>query len=123
MKFSLLISIYAKEIPSNFDTCMQSIWDDQTVKPNEIVLVEDGKLTKDLYTCITKWKLKLNDTLKVVVLEENVGLGKALNIGLGKCQYDLVARMDTDDISCSRRLEKQLYIYLKIKILMYAVAG
>jgi glycosyltransferase involved in cell wall biosynthesis len=34
-------------------------------------------------------------------------LGKALNEGLKHCSYDIVARMDTDDIAKPDRFEKQ----------------
>ncbi len=87
---------------------MQSIWDEQTVKPNEIVLVEDGKLTDELYATITKWKEKLGEKLKLVPLKSNVGLALALNEGLKKCNLDYIARMDTDDISTPQRFEKQM---------------
>ena len=89
---------------------MQSIWDKQTIKPNEIVLVEDGALTTELDAAIALWKKQLGDTLKIVSLNENRGLGDALNIGLQHCTYELVARMDTDDISTAKRFEKQLEI-------------
>jgi hypothetical protein len=49
MKFSVLISIYYKEEVQSFNRAMQSVWDEQTVKPNEVVLVEDGPLTDGLY--------------------------------------------------------------------------
>jgi hypothetical protein len=52
---------------------MQSVWDEQTVKPNEVVLVEDGPLTDELYQAIEEWKERLANTLKVVSLTENVG--------------------------------------------------
>ncbi|MBD3842507.1 MAG: glycosyltransferase, partial [Campylobacterales bacterium] len=78
------------------------------VKPNEIVLVQDGKLTDDLYTVIGKWKSKLGNILKIIPLEQNVGLGDALNGGIKHCSYELVARMDTDDIALPDRFEKQL---------------
>ena len=54
MKFSVLMSIYYKEIPEYFNRAMQSIWDEQTIKPDEIVLVQDGKLTDDLCKIIDK---------------------------------------------------------------------
>lgn len=111
MKFSVLMSIYYKEKPEYFNRAMQSIWDEQTIKPDEIVLVKDGKLTNELYNLIDKWKDKLNDIFKVVSLEENVGLGNALNIGLQNCSYEFVARMDSDDISLPHRFEKQLKIF------------
>ena len=113
--FSVLISIYHKENPPFFNRCMQSIWDEQTVKPNEIVLVEDGPLTKDLYFLIEKWQKKLGKILKIIPLEKNVGLAKALNIGLQNCSYKIIARMDTDDIAMPQRFEKQLHFLEKNK--------
>lgn len=107
MKFSVLLSIYYKESPTNFEQCMQSITINQSLQPNEIVLVEDGKLTDELYQAIDIWQNKLGDTLKRVILADNVGLGKALNIGLSHCSNDWVFRMDTDDISLPDRFKKQ----------------
>ena len=108
MKLSVLMSIYYKEKAYYFDRCMQSIWDEQTVKPDEIVLVEDGKLTDELDATITKWKKKLYDTLKIISLEKNIGTGGAKKIGVENCSYDYVAVMDTDDIATPQRFEKQI---------------
>lgn len=115
MKFSVLMSIYFKEKSSNFNRAMQSIWDEQIIKPNEIVLVEDGNLTDELYSAINLWKEKLGQKLKVIKLKENLGLGDALAIGLKKCSFELVARMDSDDISFQKRFEKQLEIFRRNK--------
>ena len=107
-KFSVLISIYKKEQPEYFDICMQSLWSDQTLKPNEIILVKDGPLTTELNELIKKWSLKLKDILVVIPLEQNVGLGIALNIGLSHCSNEWVFRMDTDDICTPDRFQKQV---------------
>jgi len=111
MKFSVLMSIYYKEKPEYFNRAMESIWDEQTIKPNEIVLVQDGKLIDELYEAIGNWQSKLDDVLKTIPLESNVGLGDALNIGFKECSYELVARMDTDDICSKDRFEKQLKVF------------
>lgn len=111
MKFSVLMSIYKKEEPKYFNRAMQSIWDEQTVKPDEIVLVQDGKLTDELYRAIEEWREKLGDVFKTIPLGQNVGLGDALNEGIKHCSYELIARMDTDDISLSDRFEKQLKVF------------
>jgi glycosyltransferase involved in cell wall biosynthesis len=112
MSFSVLLSLYKKENPEYFDTAMKSIWDDQSLKPDEIVLVQDGPLTDLLYAVVSRWKNILEDKLIVVDLKENMSFAKALNIGLKHCSYDLVARMDTDDISLPNRFEIQ-YRYMK----------
>ena len=51
------------------------------------------------------------NTLKIVKLAKNMGLGNALNIGLSACTYDLVARMDSDDLSLPNRFEAQLKVF------------
>lgn len=106
--FSVLISIYYKENPIHFDACMKSIWDDQTLKPTEIILVEDGPLTLELYKSISMWQDRLSQRLNVIKLQKNVGTGKAKNIGLQYCNYEIVSIVDTDDISVSDRFEKQM---------------
>ena len=111
MKFSVLMSIYYKEKAEYFNRCMQSIWDEQTIKPDEIVLVQDGQLSDELHKAIIDWQKKLKDKFKTIPLEKNVGLGDALNIGLQYCNNELVARMDTDDIALPNRFEKQLEIF------------
>jgi len=111
MKFSVLMSIYYKEKPEYFNRAMQSIWDEQIVKPDEIILVQDGKLTDDLYTNIAEWKKKLGEILKIIPLRYNVGLGDALNEGIKHCNCELIARMDTDDIALPDRFEKQLKVF------------
>ena len=108
MKFSVLMSIYYKESPLFFDRAMRSIWNEQTLKPNEIVLVQDGKLTEPLYKIISTWKEKLQQVLNIIILKENQGLGKALNIGVKRCSHFIIARMDADDISTPDRFEKQI---------------
>lgn len=116
MKISVLMSIYYKENPQYFDRAMKSIWDEQSVKPDEIVLVQDGKLIDNLYKIIEEWKYKLGEKLKVISLEQNVGLGDALNEGIKHCNFELIARMDTDDIALSDRFEKQLKIFENIEV-------
>lgn len=106
--FTVLLSIYYKEIPTFLNQCFMSIWTEQTLKPNEIVLVKDGELTAELEQVISAWQEKLGSALKIVALEQNVGLGKALNVGLEHCSNDWVLRMDTDDISTPERFQKQI---------------
>ena len=107
--FSVLLSVYAKEKPEYLSASLKSIIE-QTLVPNEIVLVKDGPLTQELEDIISIFQKKYS-IIKVVALTHNQGLGKALNEGLKYCSYNLVARMDTDDIAKNTRFEKQIQIF------------
>lgn len=106
--FSVLLSIYYKERPNYLRQSLDSLFS-QTQLPTEIVLVKDGPLTKTLDIIIEEYSKRYLQ-LKIVSLSVNQGLGKALNEGLKHCSYDLVARMDTDDIAKPNRFEKQLEV-------------
>lgn len=108
MNFSILMSLYHKENPLALEQCFQSIWRDQTVQPSEIILVLDGPIGDELRQCVDKWQHAIGQILEVVPLEQNVGLGKALNEGLKHCSNEWVFRMDTDDICTPDRFEKQV---------------
>jgi len=107
MKFSVLMSVYSKESPNFFRQALESLVN-QTKVPNEIVLVKDGLLTKDLDDLILEYVLNYPNLIKIVSLSENKGLGNALSVGLLECSNELVARMDTDDICVPNRFEKQI---------------
>ena len=106
--FSVLISVYYKEKPEFLNQAILSLWDKQTLKPDQIVLVKDGPLTTELDAVIELWKKKLESVLILVSLQKNMGLAAALNEGLKKCTYNLVARMDADDVALPHRFEKQV---------------
>lgn len=107
--FSVLMSVYKNDKSEELKQSLRSIFD-QTMLPKEVVLVEDGLLTEDLYKVIEHF-CGLHPEIKVFPLEKNGGLANALNVGLTKCSSDYIARMDADDISLPERFEKQL-IYL-----------
>jgi glycosyltransferase involved in cell wall biosynthesis len=104
--FSVLISVYSKENSEYLRLALNSIWEDQTLKPKEIVLVKDGPLNDDLEKVISDFGQKA--PLTVLKLENNSGLGISLAEGLKLCSCNLVARMDSDDISKPDRFEKQV---------------
>lgn len=112
LKFSVLMSVYKKEQPVYLKECLNSLVE-QTIKPNEVVIIEDGPLTQDLYTVLDEFGEKNPSLLNRKALKENVGLGKALAIGVEYCRYPLIARMDTDDIAVNTRFEKQLKEYVE----------
>lgn len=111
MSFSVLMSLYSKERPDYLRQSLDSIFN-QTLKPAEIILVEDGPLTEELYSVLDEYQ-ENHPELKRIPLPKNGGLGNALNEGLKHCTSDLVARMDTDDIAMPDRFEKQLSVFEK----------
>lgn len=106
MSFSVLMSVYYKEKPEYLQQALKSIWDTQTLKPDEIVIVKDGPLTEELDSIISTFKQSA--PVKIIQLEKNVGLGIALSIGIKECKNEYIARMDSDDICKPDRFEKQI---------------
>jgi glycosyltransferase involved in cell wall biosynthesis len=105
MKFSVLLSVYFRENPDYFYKSIESIIH-QTLPPDEIIIVKDGPLTKELDAVIQNFLAVA--PIVVVPLEKNSGLGFALNRGLQSCTHEIVARMDSDDIAREDRFEKQI---------------
>ena len=116
MEYSVLISVYYKEKAEYLIECLESMVH-QTVQPSEIVIVKDGKLTAELEDVLTKYKTKYQRLFKFVCLEKNVGLGLALAEGIKNCSHELIARMDSDDISIPNRCELQLREFAKDSLL------
>lgn len=109
MKFSLLMSVYQYDDAKFFEQALRSI-EANSVKPTDFVLVCDGVLTPELDEIIKDYTSRL--LINVVRLPHNVGLGRALQTGINYCQYEWVARFDSDDICISDRFAKQV-AYIK----------
>lgn len=107
MTLSVLMAVYKSEKTEYLDMALQSVWTDQTCKPDQIVLVEDGELTDELSGVIRKWKELLGDILTIIKNTSNIGLTKSLNRGIQAVRSELIARMDSDDRSHPMRFERQ----------------
>ncbi len=105
------MSVYKNDDPNHFCEALNSITN-QTLPPNQIVLIRDGTVGSELQACLDKVKSE-NNLVSLFELDENVGLSKALNIGLEYCDYEYIARMDSDDISEKDRFEKQIQFMQK----------
>lgn len=104
------MSVYYKEKAIYLKQAIESI-QTQTYPTNDFVLVCDGPLIEELDLVIENKKMELGKIFNVVRLDKNSGLGNALNEGIKHCKNELIARMDSDDISYPNRCEKQMFIF------------
>lgn len=112
--FSVLMSLYKNDRPDFFRTAVESISIKQTLRPKEIIIVVDGPIPENLDSEL-KALCKEIPEIKPVRLEKNGGLGNALKIGMENVSNELVARMDSDDISLTDRFEKQVPFMIENK--------
>lgn len=108
MSISVLMSVYRSEKADFLNVALTSVCERQTLLPDQLVLVEDGPLGDDLLKVIDQWKEKLGEKMVIVKNPINLGLTKSLNKGIEFCTSDLIARMDSDDISEPERFEKEV---------------
>ena len=106
-KTSVLISVYEKENYAFFDLALKSIICDQIKKPDELILICDGPLTKELYLVIEKYSKEYPHLIYTYKLDKNEGLGNALNYGLTKCSNNIIIRVDSDDVCDPSRVMLQ----------------
>ena len=107
-KFSVLMSTYKNDNPLWLKEAIDSVYN-QTIVPNEMIIVHDGKVGEELISIVNDCINQYNG-IRFIGYEENHGLGYALNYGLKHCNNDIVARMDSDDICATDRFEKELKI-------------
>ena len=110
LNYSVLMSVYFKEKPEYLEKSIDSMLS-QTYLTNDFVIIKDGNLTKELEKILLKYQENYS-FIHIYGYEKNKGLGYALNYGLEKCKNNLVARMDSDDISLPSRCEEQIKIFL-----------
>ena len=108
--FSVAISVYGKDDPLFFDRALSSITQLQTVMPDEIVLVVDGPIGDELNRVIQAYEVRY-PFFRVIRLEQNGGLGNALRIAVDNVRHELIARMDSDDVSVPTRFAQQLRFF------------
>ena len=107
-QYSVLMSVYKNDDADFLKIALESIYDKQTRKPDEIVVVFDGPLKDPLYQVLNEFQKGKEDVVKYYPQEVNRGLGEALRIGSELCTGDYLLRMDSDDISAPDRFEKQM---------------
>ena len=108
MRFSVLVSFYFKNNPEELDQSLKSIFDN-SVKPDEVVLVQDGNISQELLSVVNRY-INLHN-IKYIIIEKNKGLSYVLNHGLKYVKNDIVFRVDADDINLSHRFQTQLNLF------------
>ena len=106
--FSLLVPVYHGDRPGYLRRAFRSAVDDQTLRPDEVVIVRDGPVGDELARCLSELQASSPVPVTLVPLERNAGLGPALDRGLAASRFDIVARQDADDVSMPHRFEVEL---------------
>lgn len=107
-KYSILMSVYYKDNPEWLKLAIDCMLN-QTIKSDDFVIIEDGKLTEELEKIIKEYEKKYS-FITIKRLEKNMGLGPALAIGVNECKNEWIARMDSDDYSVPERIEREVQI-------------
>lgn len=106
--FSLLLPVYARDDSAQLVRAFRSAVDEQTLRPAEALIVRDGPVPDELAAVLDELIATSPVPARLLPLPENVGLADALTAGLAACSYDVVARMDADDVALPERFAKQL---------------
>ena len=102
------MSVYKNDNPDFLQVALDSMLVNQSRVPNEIFMVIDGPVPETINRVIDDYISSYKRVFTIHRLKENKGLGNALRIGVEKAKYDIIARMDSDDICLQYRFEKQL---------------
>lgn len=110
---SVLIPIHKKTV-KNYRAINSVL--SQSYKNTEILLLIDGLNSSLLNELKIKYKSKINkNVIKIIFLNQVLGLTKMLNIGISKAKGNIIMRNDYDDISKPDRAMKQMQLFNKNK--------
>ena len=108
--FSLLLPVYRRDRADHLERSLRSAVLEQERPPSEVVIVQDGPVGPGLVEVMSAFRAGTSVPVTAVALQQNVGLGRALDAGLDACRHDNVARQDADDISLPQRFRVLLPI-------------
>jgi glycosyltransferase involved in cell wall biosynthesis len=106
--FTLLLSVWDGDQPEHLLQAFCSAVDEQTLRPAQVVIVRDGPVRDELDACLADLHKTSPVPVTLVPLESNRGLGPALDAGMAASQFDVIARMDADDVAMAHRFEVQI---------------
>lgn len=108
---SILISSYNTK-GLYIQECLESIKHQEGYFNIELIWINDG--SNELHTVLLKKYLdNFKKTTRFITVNyqentENKGIGFSLNKGIHLCSYDLIIKMDSDDIMVNNRIKKQM---------------
>ncbi len=106
--FSVLLPVYARDRPEFLTRAFESATVEQTLPPDEVVVVVDGPVGERLLAVIEGLGATTVSKVVLVHLPENRGLARALDVGLEHCAHEIVARADADDVNLPGRFAAQV---------------
>ena len=89
------MSVYKNDNATDVQTALDSVLQ-QSVAPSEVIVVIDGVISEELARLLSKYEDE--NKIRTILIPKNRGLGNALNVAVSAAQYELIARMDSDDI-------------------------
>ncbi|MDO8144128.1 glycosyltransferase [Isoptericola sp. 178] len=107
-RFSVLLPVYRGDDAAHLERAFRSVTTDQTLRPDEVVVVRDGPVGEELAKVLDRLPGLTDVPVSVVPLPRNLGLASALEEGLAVCRHEIVARADADDISLPARFAEQV---------------
>lgn len=103
---SVVMAVYINDNLNYLKEAVDSLLN-QTVMPDEIIIVIDGQISLEVKQYLENLKIK-KTLIRLIFLEKNAGLANALNVGIRAAKGNIIIRMDADDICFENRLELQL---------------
>lgn len=104
-RISVVMAVYINDNISFFKQAVDSLLN-QTYPPSEIIIIADGPVSKEIDDLLVE--LEKNELFVIEYFSENQGLAIALNTGIRKAKFNLIARMDADDLCKENRFEAQV---------------
>ncbi len=104
--YSVLLSVCNADKPEWLSIALDSMLN-QTIKPDEIVIVLNGPLDESLCAAINRYKEEKPGVFKILPLPCNMSLGSVIRQGMIACSNGFVAYTDADGYSAQSRIEEE----------------
>lgn len=109
--FTVLLPVYRGDEAEFFRRSIVSVTAEQTLRPTELLIVRDGPVPAAIEAVLREaesGELSAGVPTRVIRLDVNGGLARALEAGLTAARHEIVARADADDISLPERFALQV---------------